>query len=136
MLFTLWLARAAGRGVYGTHFLGITLVAGLALVSLFYFNRDSNWDNWALYFFGAYALGTLSYWVTEARQQPGWLLVMVGVVGAALVVDFRSRIAVALLAALALGIAQRGDSWKTVQKDPFLPISARFPIRYSWPTSR
>jgi peptidoglycan/LPS O-acetylase OafA/YrhL len=107
LLFTLWLARAGGRGVSGAHFLGISLVAGLALVSLFYFNRDSNWDNWALYFFGAYALGTLSYWVTEARQQPGWLLVMVGVVGAALVVDFRSRIAVALLAAVALGIAQQ-----------------------------
>ena len=106
LLFTLWLARAAGRGVADTHFLGITLVAGLALVSLFYFNRDSNWDNWALYFFGAYALGTLAYWVTEARQQPGWLLGIIGVVGAALVVDFRSRIAVALLAALALGIAQ------------------------------
>mgnify|MGYP001214814294 FL=1 len=106
LLFTLWLARAAVRGIAGTHFLGITLVACLALVSLFYFNRDSNWDNWALYFFGAYALGTLSYWLTEARQQPGWLLVMVGVVVAALLVDFRSRIAVALLAALALGIAQ------------------------------
>ena len=107
LLFSLWLARAAGRGGDGTHFLGITLVAGLALFSLFYFNRDSNWDNWALYFFGAYALGTLSYWLTETRQPPGWLLVMVVVVLAALVVDFRSRIAVALVAALALGIAQR-----------------------------
>lgn len=106
LLFTLWLARAAGRGFNGTHVVGITLVTGLALASLFYFNRDSNWDNWALYFFGAYALGIFCYWVTGTRRSPGWLLVMVGVVGAALVVDFRSRIAVALFAALALGIAQ------------------------------
>jgi peptidoglycan/LPS O-acetylase OafA/YrhL len=115
LLFALWLARAADRGVDGTHSHGIALVAGLALVSLFYFNRDSNWDNWALYFFGAYALGTLAYWVTEARQPPGWLLVMVGTVGAALVVDFRSRIAVALIVALALGIAQR---WGFMENRP------------------
>ena len=106
LLFTLWLARSAGRRFAGSHFLGIALVTGLALGSLFYFNRDSNWDNWALYFFGAYALGTLSYWMTEAKHPTGWLLVMAGVVVAALVIDFRSRIAVALLTAVALGSAQ------------------------------
>ena len=32
LLFILWLARAVGRGVDGTHLLGIALVAGLALL--------------------------------------------------------------------------------------------------------
>ena len=111
LLATLWLARTAG-GV-ATQRLGMLLVSTLALASLLYFNRDSNWDNWALYFFGAYALGTLSYWIGEA-EQPRGLLLMVIVVVAALLIDFRSRIAVALLTALALGMARRSgvmESW-------------------------
>ena len=31
----------------------------------FYFNRDPDWDAWALYFFAAYALGALAYWASE-----------------------------------------------------------------------
>ena len=111
LLATLWLARSAG-GV-ATQRLGMLLVSTLALASLLYFNRDSNWDNWALYFFGAYALGTLSYWISET-ERPYALLLMAFVVAAVLLVDFRSRIAVALLAALALGIARRSgflESW-------------------------
>ena len=111
LLATLWLARST-RGV-ATQRLGMLLVSVLALASLLYFNRDSSWDNWALYFFGAYALGTLTYWISEA-EQPHWLLLMAVVVVAVLLIDFRSRIAVALLTALALGIARRSGfmgSW-------------------------
>ncbi|MBS1230280.1 MAG: acyltransferase 3 [Proteobacteria bacterium] len=111
LLATLWLARTTG-GV-ATQRLGVLLVSVLALASLLYFNRDSNWDNWALYFFGAYALGTLTYWISDA-EQPHGLLLMAVVVVAVLLVDFRSRIAVALLTALALGIARRNgfmESW-------------------------
>ena len=111
LLATLWLARSAGGA--STQKLGMFLVSALALASLLYFNRDSNWDNWALYFFGAYALGTLAYWLSEA-EHPHGLLLMAIVVTAILLVDFRSRIAVALLAALALGVARRSgfmESW-------------------------
>lgn len=112
LLATLWLARSA-KGV-ATQRLGILLVSALALASLLYFNRDSSWDNWALYFFGAYALGTLTYWIGETGDRPYGLPLMAVVVVAVLLVDFRSRIAVALLTALALGIARRGgfmESW-------------------------
>lgn len=105
LLCTLWLARAACAGGAAQH-LGVALVATLALASLLYFNRDAQWDNWALYFFGAYALGTLSYWLS-ARQSPYGLTLMAAIVVTVLLVDFRSRIAVALLTALALGIARR-----------------------------
>jgi len=107
LLSTLWLARTLGQGRVGTHLLGTLLVSGLALASLLYFNRDAQWDNWALYFFGAYALGTLTYWATEAGKKPFWLPVMAGIVFAVLVIDFRSRIAVALFTALALGVSRR-----------------------------
>ena len=112
LLGTLWLARSVSKEFAGTSIFGIMLVCLLALVSLFYFNRDSNWDMWALYFFGAYALGVLTYWATEWKR-PGWLLLMVGGVAVALLVDFRSRSAVALFTALALGIARRWGFMET-----------------------
>ncbi|MEO0017017.1 MAG: hypothetical protein RLZZ522_300 [Verrucomicrobiota bacterium] len=137
LLFTLWLARVAGRGPAGPRFLGLALVAALALGSLFLFNRDSGWDHWALYFFGAYALGGLSYWLTETRHPAGWLLVMAGVVLVALVIDFRSRIAVALLVALVLGIAQlrgfiqcrpRGAVFAALGKISYAVFLVHFPV--------
>lgn len=103
LLLTLWIARSTsdklGRRV------GMVLISFLALASLLYFNRDASWDNWALYFFGAYALGALSYWISES-EHPGTLLLMALVAAVALLFDFRSRLAVALLVALALGCAR------------------------------
>ncbi|WP_114972065.1 acyltransferase family protein [Rhodoferax ferrireducens] len=83
-----------------------TLLLGLMLASLFFFNRDADWDNWALYFFGAYGLGAAAFWAGNARR-PGWLLVLLAGVGLlALVFDFRERIALALTVALLLGLFQ------------------------------
>jgi peptidoglycan/LPS O-acetylase OafA/YrhL len=106
LLGTLWLARGIGQGGTRTPLLGALLVTALALASLYHFNRDGAWDVWALYFFGAYALGVLTYWATNRRQAAGWLVLMVGAVIAALLLDYRARIAVALLVALALGLAR------------------------------
>ncbi len=123
LLAVLWLARSLGdeRG----QFLALVLVAGLALVSLFYFNRDSNWDDWGLYFFGAYSLGVFACWTTASatnrRHHPGWLVMMAVVVVVALVVDFRSRIAVALLTALALAISGR---WGFIEDRPRMKVLA------------
>jgi len=112
LLGTLWLARRAGGGA--TQRLAILLVSALALASLLHFNRDAGWDNWALYFFGAYALGTLTYWLSAPEQKAYWLPLMAAMVVAVLLVDFRSRIAVALVTALALGVSRRCgflESW-------------------------
>ena len=114
-LLMLWLARGVGRGNIYTLTAAVALVTALALASLFAFNRDADWDNWALYFFAAYALGVLAYWATRSEEKTDWLLVMASVVGVALIVDFRSRIAVALLTALALGAAQR---WHLIESFP------------------
>jgi peptidoglycan/LPS O-acetylase OafA/YrhL len=87
--------------------LSTLFVALLAGASLFFFNRDSLWDNWALYFFGSYALGVLTCWASTREGDTGWLGVIAIAVAVALLIDFRSRIAVALIVALALGIARR-----------------------------
>ncbi len=76
------------------------------MASLYYFNRDGDWDNWGVYFFAAYALGIITYWATNRKQTLGWLLPMVGLVAIALLLDYRPRLAVALLVALAVGLAR------------------------------
>jgi peptidoglycan/LPS O-acetylase OafA/YrhL len=99
-------ARLCGHRRAGAEFFAPLLVTLLALASLFHFNRDVAWDDTALYFFGAYALGVGSCWsVRSARPYLG--LLAIALLGAlALAVDFRPRIAVALCVALALGLAQ------------------------------
>lgn len=107
LLGVLWLAHRLGARINGTRLLGVLFVALLAGASLFFFNRDSSWDDWALYFFGSYALGILTYWASTRERGAQWLGVIAAAVVVALLVDFRARIAVALIVALALGIARR-----------------------------
>ncbi|WP_313951681.1 acyltransferase [Accumulibacter sp.] len=106
LLGILWLARALGRR-RGVAVVGTLLAASLALASLYYFNRDSAWDSWAVYFFASYALGALTYWATNQKRAAGWLLLIIVTVIAALLLDYRPRIAVALAVAMALGLARR-----------------------------
>ena len=112
LLAILWTDR--NINVDKASWLGQLLVSLFALASLFFFNRNSDWDNWAIYFIGAYALGALTYWHGKRGTQLPVLLALSVIVGAALVIDFRSRILVALLTAIALGLAQLLnwiDSW-------------------------
>ena len=102
----LWLAPALARGDTGVPTVSALLVVTLALASLFYFNREGDWDIWGVYFFAAYALGIVTYWATHRRQTLGWLLPMVGLVVTALLLDYRPRLALALLVALTIGLAR------------------------------
>lgn len=108
----LWVARGAGRRAQRrAQGVAVVFIATLALASLFYFNRDSDWDNWAVYFFGAYALGVVTCWASQPGRDRWWLALLVGMVALtvlALWVDFRGRIALALSVALLLGAAQHG----------------------------
>lgn len=75
----------------------------LMVASLLYFNLDAGFDNWAIYFFGAYAMGCAAYWAANA-DRPYMQLSLLLLVGlAALFVEFRARIAIALCVALLLG---------------------------------
>ncbi len=95
-----------GLGRPGTDFVGPLLVLIIALASLFFFNQRDAWDATALYFFGAYALGVGSSWAVQSAR-PYWFLSLLALIGVtALWFDFRPRIAVALVVALMLGLAQ------------------------------
>lgn len=107
LLALLWLARRQHMAAAWAQALVVAVVAA----SLFHFNREDDWDSWALYFFGAYGLGVLTWWTTwnDAAWRGGrWLLgALVAMALAALAIDFRERIALALGVCLALACAQR-----------------------------
>ncbi|MBV8603310.1 MAG: acyltransferase [Pelomonas sp.] len=102
LILLLWLARRlefsrlalAWRGVVGP-----LLVLALATASLWLFNRNPGLDNWGLYFFGAYGLGALLHWALKSEQAPAHLALISAVGLLALGLEWRDRIAVALVAA-------------------------------------
>ena len=93
--FLAWATRNAPRW-------HLAIVALVTLVSLFHFNRDAGFDNWALYFFGAYGLGVMAFHIGRSARPRVWLSAMVAVVACALWTDFRGRILLAACVAAAL----------------------------------
>lgn len=92
------------------------LMAGLLLAmvvaSLAVFNRHAELDVTALYFFGSYGLGMFVFWIGRATRRSTWgfaVLVLVLLGAATLALDWRSRIATALVTALAVVVIQRLD---------------------------
>ncbi|WP_319243196.1 acyltransferase [uncultured Propionivibrio sp.] len=104
LLGLLWLARSTAT--HRQSAVALLLVGLWAVASLFHFNRDADWDNWAIYFFGAYGLGALTFWLSQQDRRFLGLVGMALVVTLALAIDFRSRILVALITALSLGLGQ------------------------------
>ncbi|HJW27053.1 MAG TPA: acyltransferase family protein [Rhodocyclaceae bacterium] len=102
MVLALWIGSLSGLRRAAP-----ALVVLLGLAALFWFNRNADWDEWALYFFGSYGLGAVAWWASERRRLAAWLGAIATVAVAALMVDFRLRIAVALAVALTLGFARR-----------------------------
>lgn len=90
-------------------------IAALTAASLLWFNRDPKWDAWAPYFFGAYGMGVLAAWLLTpaawlrpALRNAG-IAFLCGLPLIAIWTDYRPRIAVAALTALALLFSPRLD---------------------------
>lgn len=99
------------------------LVLLLASASLFWFNRDASWDNWAIYFFGSYGLGAAAWWASDRKQMSAWMGVILTIAIAALIVDFRLRIVLAVAIALLLGFGRRTgllEQWPNARPLAFL----------------
>lgn len=105
LALALWLARPVGRKQ--TVNLAPLFVAALGIASLFYFNLDANWDSWGFYFFGSYALGVTSYWASDRHRSAVWMgaIWVIGI--ATLVFEFRTRISLAVIVAMLLGLGRR-----------------------------
>ncbi|HSI44153.1 MAG TPA: acyltransferase [Methylotenera sp.] len=100
MLAIVWLG---GKTVY-TKSTVLLLTTLMASASLLWFNRDPALDDWAPYFFGAYGMGAAAYW--SGQQQEGyskhWLWLIILLTIAALIIQFRARIMIALIVTLTL----------------------------------
>ena len=119
----LWLGgRLAGRRRMGW-LMPLAVTVGIAF-SLLYFNLDADWDNWAPYFFGSYGLGMLAWWASDPARKPGAMAALMAMAAVpvllALAIDYRSRIALALLVACALFLFGRartpsqGRAWRII----------------------
>ena len=84
----------------------LLIVLGVAL-SLVVFNRQSELDDWGIYFFGAYGLGMMACWAVQSQRPSLWVVLIASLGGLALVVDFRERIFLALMTSLGLVWALR-----------------------------
>jgi peptidoglycan/LPS O-acetylase OafA/YrhL len=121
----------AGRARWGA----VALVLGVALASLLLFNRRADLDDTAFYFFGAYGLGMLVFWIGRATRTSTWqsAVALLALTGAgALLVDWRSRIALALVSALLIAIAQRRNWLSLAGRPDFaMPLQRLGRISYS-----
>ena len=82
------------------------LVATLAVASAWCFNRFTALDNWAIYFFGSYGLGVLAAWSKRSEFDRNLFWGVVWLAVAALWVDPRIRLGVALITAVFLPSAE------------------------------
>ncbi len=91
-------------------------VVVLAAASLLFFNRYPGLDMTGLYFFGSYALGIMAWWASRSQRPWRWLACMALLVAAALWVDFRGRLLLALGISVSLVWLQVGAvSWQWLQ---------------------
>nr|WP_307729082.1 acyltransferase [Massilia sp. IC2-476] len=105
MALLAWLSgQLAGRRTPG--WLLPSLVVTGAGASLLHFNLDADWDVWAPYFFGSYGLGALAWWASDPARRPAPAAMLLGALlllpALALLLDFRSRIALAYAVACLL----------------------------------
>jgi len=85
------------------------MMIALATASLWVINRHTQYEDYAPYFFGAYALGMLAYWSTRNTLGSIFLLTIAALGSVALWLQFRNPIVVALATAISVALAgQRG----------------------------
>jgi peptidoglycan/LPS O-acetylase OafA/YrhL len=116
LLFCLLLALAQGLVRFGRATTDPNRAAGwasllvfspLALASLWWFNLDHQYENWIIFFFSMFFLGSLVLWTLQGRL-PGWLLAgYVLVIVARLACVWGIEIAVALWAGTTIYVVGR-----------------------------
>jgi peptidoglycan/LPS O-acetylase OafA/YrhL len=82
----------------------VLIVAVFVVASLFVFNRDERLEDWAIYFFGSYGLGVAAWWAGRARRPLLAAAFIIVPTSCALWLDFRERIALAVVLATYLGV--------------------------------
>lgn len=111
--------------------LGVFIMTGM---SLLLWNRNSSLDNWAVYFFGAYGLGMMAWWGGHASTQRArwlWIFMMALIGCVALVIEWRERIALALLTSLLLALGSVFSIPRFLREWRWKPLEFLGQISYS-----
>lgn len=82
--------------------LGAALLIAAVAASLLRFNLQDDGDIWAPYFLGAYGMGVLAAWGSQRGQRAGAAALLTALSLLALLIEWRSRIALAGVTALVL----------------------------------
>jgi peptidoglycan/LPS O-acetylase OafA/YrhL len=108
-ILTVLLTAFSARVTPGWRWAFPCLIMALAAASLWIMNRHNQYEDYAPYFFGAYALGMLAYWSTR-QSLGGVLLFTIAALGSvALWLQYRNPIVVALATAIIVALSgQRG----------------------------
>jgi peptidoglycan/LPS O-acetylase OafA/YrhL len=135
----LWLCGRLSGGLARPWLVPVVMTV-VVVSSLFYFNLDADWDVWAPYFFGSYGLGMLAWWAGDPARKPRAVVLLFLMMAvptlAALTLDFRSRIAVALSVACVLMLlgrvrVQSGAGWTVANwlgKNSYSIFLVHFPV--------
>ena len=117
---TRWLARALALQANATSTLTRATYAMLAGASLFWFNCDSGFDPWAVYFFGAYFVGMVLRWALAGVIASAYLWVYLILMMAAVAVEWRVRLLVAALTAVIIMLAAHRQILQQWPKSPVI----------------
>ncbi len=107
----------------------VALSGALAIWSLFWLNKLSRLDNYAVYFFATYFLGMLVGWARERTVSRKLVAVCLCVVGLALCWEFRPRLLVALATTVLLLAATQAEALREWRGNRYLSGLGR--ISYS-----
>jgi peptidoglycan/LPS O-acetylase OafA/YrhL len=119
-LFVLLAVLSAAVGASGLQgrareALAVLGLLGGMLLALLWLNRIASFDRWGPYFFGSYGLGVLAFWVRQQARRTVPLLLMAALVGLALWVEWRTRLAlagvIAVWLASGLGVGLDAVAW-------------------------
>ncbi|MFT3736919.1 MAG: acyltransferase family protein [Rhodocyclaceae bacterium] len=124
-LFVLFLGLMHFGGRIG-QYAGAVLVFCTALAGFFHFNRDASWDVFGVYYFGAYGLGVYARWALNSLVWRRAFGVLAVIAVLALIVDYRVRLAVAVVMACMLCWSLR---W---QLAPLVAALSRYLARTSY----
>lgn len=102
---------AAARIGLGTRAYALIVCGGLTLASLLWINCNADQDDMALYFFGAYGLGIAAHWAGTSRYREWGAAAVAALVLLALAFEWRSRVAMAGVTALALIAFTQAPPW-------------------------
>lgn len=88
------------------HTWALMLLLSLSAAGLYWFNRNPDIDEWAIYFFGSYGLGIMCHWAIRQESRLLWSAVIIGFLGLGLWIEWRERL---LVAAFAAGVLLVGE---------------------------